>query len=103
MLADGPWTEARLRVSDARVIQARHWIEFVRLLKDGATLDVTTPAEEIDDASRSLVAKTSSQQLALNRNRLNRARKRLREATEQRATLREALLLDDEESLNDIP
>ena len=103
MLADGPWTEARLRVSDARVIQARHWIEFVRLLKDGATLDVTTPAEEIDDASRSLVAKTSSQQLALNRNRINRARKRLRDATEQRASLRQALLLDDEEPLNGIP
>jgi hypothetical protein len=49
------------------------------------------------------VAKTNAQQLALNRNRISRARKRLREATEQRASLRQALLLDDEDPLNGIP
>jgi hypothetical protein len=97
VLADGPWTEARLRTADARIIQARHWIEFFKLLKDGATMDLDHFEEEIEDAGRSVKAKTPAQQDALNRYRLQRAHKRLLALRKQRTEFRAALFLDDED------
>lgn len=85
-------------MSDARVIRARHWIEFVRLLKDGATVDLDAIGEDIEDATRSLAAKTQAQQIAHARSKITRAQKKLREARKQKTELRQALLLDDEDT-----
>ena len=73
-----------------------HWLTYIDLLRDSATLDVDSIAEDIADAERDLNAKTDSKREALARARLSRARARLREARKQRRELRLALLLDEE-------
>ena len=95
-LASGPWTEARLRTAPPKVVAAKHWLTYIDLLQDSATLDVDSIAEDIADAERDLNAKTDSKREALARARLSRARARLREARKQRRELRLALLLDEE-------
>lgn len=95
-LASGPWTEARLRAAPPRVVAAKHWLTYVELLQDSATLDVDSIAEDIADAERDLNAKTETKREALARSRLARARARLRDARKQRLDLRLALLLDEE-------
>ena len=52
VLADGPWNERRMRTSSARVIEARHWIEFVRSLRDGAVADLESTEEQLDDSAK---------------------------------------------------
>lgn len=95
-LAAGPWTEARLRTAPPKVIAAKHWLTYVELLQDSATLDVDAIGEEITDAERDLNTKTEAQRKALDRSRLTRARRRLSEARKKRRELRLALLLDEE-------
>jgi hypothetical protein len=77
-------------------VAARHWITYVDLLKDSATLDTDQIAEEIADAERDLNAKTAQKREALARSQLARARKRLTDARKQRRELRLAMLLDED-------
>ena len=72
-------------------------MEYVRLLKDGATLDVDRFASDIEDAERASRAKTLQQTESLNRRRIARARSQLRKAREHRAAIRAALLLDEDD------
>ena len=101
-LASAPWTEGRLRSAPPRVVAAQHWITYVGLLLDSATLDVDSIAESIaDEVANHNTGQLSGKaaQQAANRiftARVARARKRLREATQQRTELRLALLLDEE-------
>lgn len=95
-LASGPWTEARLRTAPPKIVAAKHWLTYVDLLSDSATLDIDSIAEEIADAERDLNAKSASRREQLARARLQRAREQLRKARKQRRELRLALLLDEE-------
>jgi hypothetical protein len=78
------------------VVAARHWITYVELLKDDATLDVDHIAEEIADAERDLNATNAQGRERLARARIARAKARLTKARKQRTELRHALLLDEE-------
>jgi len=97
ILADGPWTEARFRTAPSQVLAARRWVEYIRLLAEGATKDLDAVQEQIDDSAREMAARTHEQQKSLNRSRIARARIRLKKARDQQAELRQALLLDDED------
>ena len=76
---------------------ARHWLTYIDLLKESATLDIDHIREEIADAERDLNAKTQAAQEKLARSRIARAKQRLAEAARQRHDLRLALLLDEED------
>jgi hypothetical protein len=77
------------------MVGVRRWIEYVGLLKDDATLNTEHIREEIADAERDLNAKSSQQQEALQRSRLNRAKSRLAEARRHRRQIRKRLHLED--------
>ena len=79
------------------MVAARKWVEFVRQLRDPATEDLDEIAYDIDVGFKTLSARTSAQQIQIDRSKLNRARDRLRTAREQQAAIRSILLLDEEE------
>lgn len=96
ILADGPWTEARLLSASPRLVAARKWIEFVRALAPSATQDLDTIKEQVEDDARDLSTKSQSAREGLARSRISRARARLMTAYQQRAKVRELLLLDED-------
>jgi hypothetical protein len=70
---------------------------FVEALKDTATFDIVTPAQQITDETMALSAKTTTARESLARSQLNRARRHLLEAKKARQQARDALLLDEED------
>jgi hypothetical protein len=83
-------------VADARVVRARHWIEYVRLLASSATQDLDAIKESIEDSSRELGTKTQAARESLARSQIARARFRLSAAYVKQREIRSLLLLDEE-------
>lgn len=97
ILANGPWTVARFMVEPPRIVAARKWIEFARLLAPTATQDLDHVREQLDDASKDLSTRTQDAQQALARSRIYRARLRVADATRQRLEVRSLLFLDEDD------
>lgn len=93
-MAGGEWTEARYRTADARVIQARQWIEYVRLFADSASADLEGSRERLEYSARELSATSDAARKALVRSQIAKDRERLHRAFRYRADVREQLHLD---------
>jgi hypothetical protein len=102
-LASGPWTEGRLRIAPPKVVAAKHWLTYVELLMDSATLDIESITEGLDDQKAdhkvASMRNPKAAEQARDRlfvSRLNRAKARVAKAKVQRAEVRRSLLLDEE-------
>ena len=81
------------------MVLARHWIEYVRLLRESAVQDLDEVDERIGDAWADLrISKSKNPHAAenLQRERLRRIGKRAADARERQELIRHLLLLDED-------